>query len=118
MSQATLNQAAAIAVEQAAKALPELNLSELVPFGDRYLVRKRPQETTTASGLFLGAQTNAKVFFGEILQTGFGHLDEKRKTHKLLLDPGTIVCWSQYSGIEVEKDLIFLKYSFNHFESC
>lgn len=75
----------------------------LVPLGDRVVLKQIVAEETTKSGIVLPGQTKEKPQQAEVVAVGPGGLvDGKEVT--MLVSVGDKVIYSKYSGTEVELD--------------
>ena len=75
----------------------------LVPLGDRVVLKQIVAEETTKSGIVLPGQTKEKPQQAEVVAVGpGGYVDGKEVT--MLVSVGDKVIYSKYSGTEVELD--------------
>ena len=76
---------------------------ELVPLGDRVILKQLVAEETTASGIVIPGQNKEKPQQAEVLAVGPGGvIDGKEVTMQVKV--GDQVIYSKYSGTEVELD--------------
>jgi chaperonin GroES len=74
------------------------------PLGDRLLVKPKPSEEKTKSGIVLPDSAKEKPQEGEVIATGPGIKDEKGKVTPMEVKKGDVVLYSKYSGTEVKID--------------
>jgi chaperonin GroES len=74
------------------------------PLGDRLLVKPKPSEEKTKSGIVLPDSAKEKPQEGEVIATGPGIKDEKGKVVPMEVKKGDVVLYSKYSGTEVKID--------------
>lgn len=75
----------------------------LIPLGDRVVLKQVEAEETTKSGIVLPGQTKEKPQQAEVVAVGPGGMvDGKEVT--MLVNVGDKVIYSKYSGTEVELD--------------
>jgi chaperonin GroES len=74
------------------------------PLGDRLLVKPKPSEEKTKTGIVLPDSAKEKPQEGEVIATGPGIKDEKGKTTPMEVKKGDVVLYSKYSGTEVKID--------------
>ena len=78
--------------------------TKMQPLGDIVLVKPAKREEMTKSGLVLPDTAKEKPQEGEVVAVGPGRLAENGQRVSMGLDPGDIVIYSKYGGIEVEID--------------
>ena len=74
------------------------------PLGDRLLVKPKPSEETTKSGIVLPDSAQEKPQEGTVISIGPGAKDDKGKVVAMEVKKGDIVLYSKYSGTEVKID--------------
>lgn len=74
------------------------------PLHDRVLVRRAPEETTTASGIVIPNSAAEKPICGEIVATGKGKILEDGKVRALDVKTGDKVYFGKYAGTELKID--------------
>ena len=74
------------------------------PLGDRLLVKPKPSEETTKSGIVLPDSAQEKPQEGTVVSTGPGGKDDSGKVVAMEVKKGEIVLYSKYSGTEVKID--------------
>lgn len=74
------------------------------PLGDRLLVKPKPSEEKTKSGIVLPDSAKEKPQEGEVIAVGEGAKDEKGKKIPMEVKVGDVVLYSKYSGTEVKID--------------
>ena len=72
------------------------------PLGDRLLVKPKPSEETTKSGIVLPDSAQEKPQEGSVISTGPGVKDDNGKTIAMEVKKGDVVLYSKYSGTEVK----------------
>ena len=72
------------------------------PLGDRLLVKPKPSEETTKSGIVLPDSAQEKPQEGSVISTGPGGKDDSGKTIAMEVKKGDVVLYSKYSGTEVK----------------
>jgi chaperonin GroES len=72
------------------------------PLGDRLLVKPKPSEETTKSGIVLPDSAQEKPQEGLVISTGPGAKDDSGKTIAMEVKKGDVVLYSKYSGTEVK----------------
>lgn len=72
------------------------------PLHDRVLVRRTPEETKTAGGLYIPETAKEKPQRGEIVATGKGRVTEDGKVTPLDVKVGDQVLFGKYSGTELK----------------
>lgn len=75
----------------------------LKPLGDRVVVERVEEETTTKSGIVLPDTAKEKPQRGKVISIGEGRWDEKYD-HRVPMDvkKGDVVLFAKYGGTEVE----------------
>ncbi|KAF3963622.1 hypothetical protein CMV_012017 [Castanea mollissima] len=73
---------------------------ELKPLNDRVLIKVAKAEEKTVGGLLLTKVTKDKPSIGTVIAVGPGPLDEEGNRKPLSLAPGSIVMYSNYTGID------------------
>ncbi len=68
------------------------------PLHDRVVVRRKDEETTTASGIVLPGSAAEKPSQGEVVAVGTGRIMDNGDVRPLALKEGDIVVFGQYSG--------------------
>ena len=85
----------------------------LVPLGDRVVLRQLVAEETTKSGIVLPGQNKEKPQQAEVLAVGPGGMVDGKEV-KMEVNVGDQVIYSKYSGTEVkidEEEYIIVKQS-------
>ena len=72
------------------------------PLHDRVLVRRTPEETKTAGGIFIPDTAKEKPQRGEIVATGKGRVTEDGKVTPLDVKIGDSILFGKYSGTELK----------------
>lgn len=68
------------------------------PLHDRVVVRRKDEETTTASGIVLPGSAAEKPSQGEVVAVGTGRIMDNGDVRPLALKEGDTVVFGQYSG--------------------
>lgn len=87
---------------------------ELMPLGDRILVRPTSEDTLTAAGIILPDMAKEKPQKGEVLAVGEGKIDLNGQRTPLTVEQGDEVLYSKYGGTEIKvdgEDLLVLRES-------
>ncbi|NQT66227.1 MAG: co-chaperone GroES [Actinobacteria bacterium] len=74
------------------------------PLGDRLLVKPKPGEEKTKSGIVLPDSAKEKPQEGKIIAVGDGARNEKGDKIPMEVKAGDVVLYSKYSGTEVKID--------------
>jgi len=72
------------------------------PLGNRLLVKPKPSEETTKTGIVIPDSAKEKPREGKVISAGPGARDEKGKTVPMEVKVGDMVLYSKYSGTEVK----------------
>ena len=84
------------------------------PLGDRVLVKRTEEETTTKGGIIIPDTAKEKPQEGEVLAVGPGGRDEDGEYIKMDVAVGDRILFGKWSGTEVKingDDLIIMKES-------
>ncbi|MBX7249050.1 MAG: co-chaperone GroES [Caulobacteraceae bacterium] len=84
------------------------------PLGDRVLVKRVEEETTTKGGIIIPDTAKEKPQEGEVLAVGPGGRDEDGEYIKMDVSVGDRILFGKWSGTEVKingDDLIIMKES-------
>ena len=84
------------------------------PLGDRVLVKRVEEETTTKGGIIIPDTAKEKPQEGEVVAVGPGARDDSGKVNALELKAGDRILFGKWSGTEVKlegEDLIIMKES-------
>jgi len=84
------------------------------PLGDRVLVRRVEEATTTAGGIIIPDTATEKPQEGEVLAVGNGAVGDDNERIPLDLKPGDKVLFGKWGGTEVKidgEDLLIMKES-------
>ena len=82
------------------------------PLHDRVFVRRKEEETTTASGIVLPGSATEKPTQGEVLAVGTGRIQSNGDVRELAVKVGDTVLVGQYSGQAVKlngEELLIMK---------
>jgi chaperonin GroES len=75
------------------------------PLGDRALVKPKPKEEKTKSGIYLpDTATKERPMQGEIISVGEGARDDSGKVVPMNVKPGQQVIFAKYAGTEFKID--------------
>ncbi|NQY98550.1 MAG: co-chaperone GroES [Henriciella sp.] len=84
------------------------------PLGDRVLVRRVEEATTTAGGIIIPDTATEKPQEGEVLAVGNGAVGDDNERIPLDLKPGDKILFGKWGGTEVKidgEDLLIMKES-------
>ena len=84
------------------------------PLGDRVLVKRVEEATTTKGGIIIPDTAKEKPQEGEVVSVGPGARDDQGKVNALELKAGDRILFGKWSGTEVKidgEDLIIMKES-------
>lgn len=73
---------------------------KLTPLGDRVLVRPKPKDATTKSGIVIPDTAKEKPQEGEVLAVGPGRVLDDGKRLAMEIKVGQSVLYSKYAGTE------------------
>ena len=76
----------------------------LMPLGDRLVIKPLEQEEVTASGIVLPETAKEKPQKGEVLSVGPGARDEDGKRIAMDVKAGDKVLFAKYAGTEIKMD--------------
>jgi chaperonin GroES len=76
----------------------------LQPLGDRVVVKPKPKDEVTSSGIFLPDTANEKPQEGSVLSVGPGRVLESGKRVEMDVKAGDSVLFAKYSATEVKLD--------------
>lgn len=82
------------------------------PLYDRIVVKRAPDEKTTASGIVIPDSAKEKPEHGEVVAVGNGRLAENGSLHPLQVKIGDVVLFGKYSGTPVDfegEEYLFIK---------
>lgn len=74
------------------------------PLHDRVIVRRKEEETTTASGIVLPGSATEKPTQGEVVAVGTGRIQASGEVSALAVSVGETVLFGQYSGQTIKVD--------------
>jgi chaperonin GroES len=74
------------------------------PLGDRILVQRVEEESTTAGGIIIPDSAKEKPQEGKVKAVGSGRVTEDGKVQALDVKKGDKVLFSKYAGTEVNLD--------------
>ena len=74
------------------------------PLGDRILVHRVEEESTTAGGIIIPDTAKEKPQEGKVVAVGTGRVTDDGKTQPLDVRKGDKVLFSKYAGTEVNLD--------------
>lgn len=80
--------------------------AQIVPLGDRVVVKQVRQEEVRASGLVIPDTAREKPQLGEVIAVGPGRLDENGNRIPMDLKVGDRVLYAKYSGQEVPRGVL------------
>ena len=86
----------------AKKAAKESNASvNIVPLGDRVVLKREDASSTTAGGIVLPDTAKDKPQRGKVISVGEGHVTREGKRLPLTVKAGDHVIFSSYAGDEI-----------------
>ena len=74
------------------------------PLGNRLLIKPKPSEETTKTGIVLPDSAKEKPQEGKVISKGPGTKDDKGKIIPMEVKVGDMVLYSKYSGTEIKID--------------
>jgi chaperonin GroES len=74
----------------------------LKPLGDRVVIKPKPKDDMTPSGIVLPDTANEKPQEGSVLSVGPGRVLENGKRVDMDVKPGDSVLFAKYAGTEVK----------------
>jgi chaperonin GroES len=80
------------------------NPMKIRPLHDRVIVKRLPEERTTAAGIVIPDTATEKPMRGEILAVGNGKLLDNGQVRALQVKVGDKVLFGKYAGTEVKID--------------
>ncbi len=86
----------------------------IVPLGDRIVIRRQSAESTTAGGIVLPDSARDKPQQGTVVAVGDGYVSRDGKRHALTVKAGDKVIFSSYAGDEIkldDEDLVLMRES-------
>lgn len=75
--------------------------SNLIPLGDRVVLKRAEAEQQTAGGIVLPDSAKDKPQRGKVVSVGEGHVNREGKKIPLSVKPGDDVIFSSYAGDEI-----------------
>jgi chaperonin GroES len=78
--------------------------TSLKPLGDRVIVKPKPKEEMTRSGIVLPDTASEKPQEGEVLSVGPGRRLDNGKRVDMEVNTGDTVLFAKYAGTEVKLD--------------
>ena len=80
--------------------------AQIVPYGDRVVVKQIKQEEVRASGIVIPDTAKERPQLGEVLAVGPGRLDDAGKRIPIEVKAGDRVLFAKYSGQEVPRGIL------------
>jgi chaperonin GroES len=74
----------------------------LTPLGDRVVVKPKPKDEMTSSGIVLPATASEKPQEGAVLSVGHGRVLDNGKRIEMEVKAGDTVLFAKYAGTEVK----------------
>jgi chaperonin GroES len=74
------------------------------PLGDRVVIKPKPKDEITSSGIVLPDTANHKPQEGSVLSVGPGRVLDSGKRVEMDVKPGDSVLFARYTGTEVKLD--------------
>ena len=72
------------------------------PIQDRVVIKRMPEETTTAGGIVLPGSASEKPSQGEVVAVGTGRVLDNGQTLPMYLKVGDKVVFGQYAGSTIK----------------
>ena len=88
----------------ATRAVTAPTASRLRPLGDRVVLRPRPGEEMTKSGIVIPDTAKEKPQEGEVIAVGPGRILDNGSREKVGLETGQRVLYAKYAGTEFKLD--------------
>jgi chaperonin GroES len=79
---------------------------QVVPYGDRVVVKQIKQEEVRASGIVIPDTAKERPQLGEVIAVGPGRLDDAGKRIPIEVKVGDRVLFAKYSGQEVLRGIL------------
>ncbi len=79
------------------------------PLGDRVLVKRLEEETTTAAGIIIPEAAKEKAQTGKVLAVGPGKLDEQGKNIPMQVKVGDVIYFGKYAGTELGDEHLIIR---------
>ena len=80
------------------------HMANLKPLGDRVVVKPKPKEETTRSGIVLPDTASEKPQEGSVLSVGPGRVLDNGKRVEMEVKSGDTVLYAKYAGTEIKLD--------------
>jgi chaperonin GroES len=80
--------------------------TQIVPYGDRVVVKQVKQEEVRASGIVIPDTAKERPQLGEVVAVGPGRLDDAGKRIPIEVKAGDRVLFAKYSGQEVPRGIL------------
>jgi chaperonin GroES len=80
--------------------------AQIVPYGDRVVVKQVKQEEVRASGIVIPDTAKERPQLGEVVAVGPGRLDDSGKRIPIEVKAGDRVLFAKYSGQEVPRGIL------------
>jgi len=74
------------------------------PLHDRIVVKRKPEQERTASGLYIPDSAKERPIEGEVVAVGFGKTTDDGKQRPLAVKVGDLVLFGKYAGTEIKLD--------------
>jgi chaperonin GroES len=74
----------------------------LTPLGDRAVVKPKPKDEMTSSGIVLPDTASERPQEGSVLSVGHGRVLDNGKRIEMEVKPGDTVLFAKYAGTEVK----------------
>ena len=104
MATATAARTAKASKSSATSAVVASTTSRLRPLGDRVVLRPRPGEEMTKSGIVIPDTVKEKPQEGEVIAVGPGRVLDDGSREKVGLETGQRVLYAKYAGTEFKLD--------------
>ena len=84
-------------------------LDKIRPLYDRVLIKRRPHEEKTASGLIIPDVAKEKAQTGEVIAVGVGRVTTDGTLMPMQVKKGDVVFFGKYAGTETSGDYTILR---------
>lgn len=84
-------------------------VEKIKPLGDRVLIKRMGQETSTASGIIIPDTAKEKAQIGAVIAVGAGRRDKEGKLIPMTVKMGDKVYFGKYAGTEAGDDYLIIK---------
>jgi chaperonin GroES len=79
------------------------------PLGDRVLVKRLEEETTTAAGIIIPDAAKEKAQTGKVIAVGAGKLDDRGARVPVQVKVGEVIYFGKYAGTELGENYLIVR---------